>query len=133
VIVVWGNNRFIDCVTLVGWKDEIVLSMAPKPLRIDMKTPTSGMPKKLRIVANEVIESTYDKINVASTATSISVVLGDSPLLMAQDVGDDRVLLHTDFRPVGMNIFSDAAGLHVGASSLGGNVFEGFSIAISLG
>ena len=52
---------------------------------------------------------------------------------MAQEVGDNTVLLHTDFRPLGMEIFDDAAGLHVGSGVLSANNFVGCSIGIALG
>lgn len=135
--VVWGHNHFVDCVALLAWKGELVLGVASGPLRIDLKTPTTADVKRsLRIEANMVVESSSNDVNVIARDASVSILLGDAALLMAHDLGDGngpRIMLHTDLRLLGMNIFDDSAGLHVGGSTLARNRFVGLSTAIALG
>jgi hypothetical protein len=132
--VVWGSNSLRNCVALLSWKDEIVLSISGSPLRIDLRTPSSSNAKaKLRVDQNRVVESEPGDTKVVETTHAVAILKNGIPILMAQDAGNDEITLHTDLRPLGMNIFDDAAGLHIGGSTLANNSFAGLSTAISLG
>jgi hypothetical protein len=133
VNVLWGNNQLSDCVALLSWQDELVLSVSVNPLRVSLRTPSGATSKiELDVTDNRVIKST-GKADVSVSPTAIAVVKDGSPILMAQDLGNDTVMLHTDLRPLGMNIFDDASGLHIGGSILANNRFAGCSTAIALG
>ena len=132
--VIWGSNQLNDCVALLSWKDEVVLSVTAGPLKIDLKTPLDSTSRvKMRIEQNRIVESTLDDVRVLERPDVVTIVVNGSPLLMAHDLGDGSIVLHTDLRSIGMNIFDDVAGLHIGASTLAKNRFAGLSSAISLG
>jgi hypothetical protein len=131
--VVWGGNHIVDCVALLSWKDQVVLSVSSSPPRVDLKTPANPPNgKAVTIAQNQVIESPPG-IKVAVTPESVAVLLDDVPLLTVVDIGQDSLLVRADLRPLGMTVFDDASGLHIGASVLANNRFSGCSTAIALG
>ena len=81
---------------------------------------------------NQVIESPPG-IKVAVTHESVAVLLDDVPLLTVVEIGQDSLLVRADLRTLGMTVFDDAAGLHIGASVLRNNRFSGCSTVIDLG
>ncbi len=56
----------------------------------------------------------------------------DRLVLFAHERVASEIVLHVDLRPIGMNIFDDANGIHIGDSTLAGNTFQGVSTAITL-
>jgi hypothetical protein len=131
--VSWGGNDFVDCVALLG--NSVTLQVVSlSPIRINFRLPSSvDTPDPVEIRDNTVIAG-GDHIRVFSASPdSIAVIWKNVPILMAQQISADTVLLHTDFRPLGIEIFDDAAGLHAGSSILNGNNFTGCSIGIGLG
>jgi hypothetical protein len=131
--VVWGGNHIVDCVALLSWKDQVVLTVSPSPLRVDLKTPAE-LPagRAMTIASNQVVESPAE-IRVVATHESVTVLLDHVPLLMVVDIGRDSLLVRADLRPLGIAVFDDAAGLHIGASVLRNNRFSGCASAIALG
>jgi hypothetical protein len=131
--VIWGGNRIVDCVALLSWKDQVVLAVSSAPPRVDLRTPAEARPAKgVRIEQNQIVE-TLPGIKVAVKAESVAVLLDALPILTVVDIGSDTLLVRADFRPLGMSVFDDAAGLHIGASVLTNNHFSGCSTAIALG
>ena len=63
----------------------------------------------------------------------MSVIFHDFPMLVAISEGQDRVLLRLDLRLIGINVFDDAEGLHIGGNSFRGNRISNAATAISLG
>jgi hypothetical protein len=111
-----------------------VLRVQVSPVRIDLKTPAGLLAgDEIDIQENRLVAPAGPEARVAATPQAVAVFWKNLPILMAQAVESDTILIHADFRPLGMNIFDDAAGLHVGGGLLGGNSFRGCSTAISLG
>ena len=131
--VYWGGNDLIDCVDLLAWSDRLVLRVSSSPVRVDLKVPASEPHTELEIHDNDLIAPTVSHARVVKTPEAVAVFWRNVAILMAQQLDADTVLLHTDFRPLGLGIFDDAAGLHIGGSVLGGNSFSGCSTAIALG
>ena len=131
--VTWGGNDLIDCVALLAWGDQVVLRVSSSPIRVDLKVPSAASDSGLEIQGNELITPTVSKARVVTTSEAVAVFWQSVAILMAQEIDANTVLLHTDFRALGVNIFDDAAGLHIGGSLLGGNTFSGCSTAIALG
>jgi hypothetical protein len=128
----WGGNEMTDCVALLASQDKIMLRIVPSPVRVDFSLPaTLTTPIAVEIRDNRVGSSDSD-IRVSESPDAVAVIWRDVPILMAQQIEGETVLLHTDFRPLGIEIFDDAAGLHVGSSVLRGNSFAGCSIGIGL-
>ncbi len=132
--VSWGGNDLTDCVALLASQDKIMLRVSPSPVRVDFIVPTTAVtPFPVEIRANRIEGPKSGDIRVSESPGAVAVFWKGVPILMAQQIDDDAVLLHTDFRPLGMAIFDDAAGLHVGSGILSGNNFTGCSIGIALG
>ena len=141
VIVIWGSNRFVDCLALLASKTETVLSVSAAPLEIDLLIPDDVPTNIFRILRNRVVSSPGpSSAQIASTEKAVAVLWNEIPVLMAQDIGreqqnpfHDRILLHIDFRPFGLNVFDDAAGIHIGGGLIGRSAFSHCSAAITLG
>jgi hypothetical protein len=133
VKVIWGGNDFIDCVSLLG--HSVVLQVvSPSPVRINFRLPTSvTTPTPVEIRDNGVIVGADHTRVFSDSPDSVAVIWKNVPILMGQQLSADTVLLHADLRPLGIAIFDDAAGLHVGSGILSGNNFTGCSIGIALG
>lgn len=142
VIVVWGGNRFIDCVDLLAWKDRSVLRVSAAPIRIDLRitSAVSEVPgTELEISENRAVSSAPHEVSVNRSPNAVALLWTALPILMAQDIGVDSisqhqmVLLRVDLRPLGMNVFDDAAGIHVGGDLIARTAFSRCSRAITLG
>jgi hypothetical protein len=132
--VSWASNEFKDCVALLAARDQIMLQVWSSPLRVDFVVPATPLtPSPLEIRGNRVANADTSNVRVSESSDAVAVIWRNVPILMAQEIENGTVLLHTDFRPLGIDIFDDAAGLHVGSSVLSGNNFTGCSIAIALG
>src|SRR5580698_10075632 len=144
MIVFWGGNRMIDCVALLSWKNQTVLRISASPVMVDFAVPSDGSSdnrlRPLEIVANELVgpESRPRELEIKSLPGAVAILWNELPLVTAQDIGvrgpsgHQRVLLHADLRPIGMNVFDDAAGIHVGGSLLARTSFDRCSPAIAL-
>jgi hypothetical protein len=142
VIVIWGGNRFIDCVDLLAWKDRSVLRLSAAPVRIDLRvspavSEVSG--SQLEVSENRIVGSVPRQATVNSLPNAFALLWTELPIVIAQEIGMDTVsqhpmiLLHTDLRPLGMNVFDDAAGIHVGGDLIARTAFSRCSRAITLG
>jgi hypothetical protein len=133
MIVVLGGNEFVDCENILAASGEPLLSIRSAPLSVTFRTPRAwSQSPAVTIVANEVT-SPQDGIHVVRDATSVSVVFRGFPMLVAISEGQDRVLLRLDLRPLGINVFDDAEGLHIGGNSYRGNRISNAATGISLG
>ena len=142
MIVVWGGNRLTDCVALLSWNDRTVLRIATSPIRLDFFVPPgiSNGTQPLEIVENQLVAPTPQprEVRVISSPEAVAVLWTELPIVTAQAIGTDgpsgqpMVLLRTDLRPMGMNVFDDAAGIHVGDGLLARTAFSRCSTAIFL-
>ncbi len=137
MIVRWGGNLFRDCVALLSYGDRVVLAVSGPPIRIDLAAPPPVFPAALDIRQNQLLGGQPDHFKVSGTPDletpqALTIVANGRPVLMAQAIAADEIILHVDLRALGVNIFDDASGLHVGDSTLANNTFEGSSAAIAL-
>jgi hypothetical protein len=132
--VLWGGNDLIDCAALLALQDSIMLRVSLSPVRIHFSLPrTATTPFAVEIHDNRVVGSESGDVRISESPDAVAVIWRNVPILMAQQIGEDTVLLRADLRPLQLEIFDDAAGLHVGSSVLSGNNFTGCSIGIALG
>lgn len=124
-----GTNRFENCETLLAHRGVPVLRVEATSagLVLDLQTPQDAKP--LRIERNVVTDG---DASVICAARLVTVVANGTPLLHAAQLLEHEVLVDLDFRPLGMAIYSDATGLHIGGSTLAGNTVKGARVAISL-
>ena len=129
--VILGGNRVVDCPTILAYEGTPVLRVVLGPLRIEFQTPS-----KLRIgrpiVVDEAGVHPPDAAATVVTDRSFSVFSGDHAILIATLLDADTVHLKLDLRPVGMNIFDDVAGFHVGQNVFSGNEVRNCAVAINL-
>ena len=136
--VEWGTNQLTNCVSLLTWKDQIVLSVVDSPLQVDLNVPDNlkaaeSVDAKSNLHIEKNVAQSNNAAQVIASADAVSILFNGVAILMAQRIAPERVLLHVDLRSVGMNIYDDSAGLHIGASILAKNQFCGCSTAIALG
>jgi len=133
--VSWGGNEMTDCVALLASPDNgTMLQVSLSPVRVTFRLPATPVTAfAVEIRDNRAAGPNSSDLRISESPDAVAVIWKNVPILMAQQIGDDTVLLRTDLRPLGIEIFDDGAGLHVGSSVLGGNNFTGCSIGIALG
>ena len=122
--MILGGNEFIDCHSLVSIRGTPLLRVSLSPLRIELTIPPD-LPKpptqlELRHVTTERSDAVFTSVN---HAVAIATVL---------DSKTNTVHLRLDLRPIGINIYDDVSGLHVGTNLFSGNVVKGAGTAINL-
>ena len=129
-----GGNEFADCAAIVEIRGEPVLRVDVDPLRITMSTPPGWNGAQAISVADNALTLGAPRARVFRAGESVVVLSGDVPIVTA--IADpDRpgsVLLRLDLRPLGISLFDDAAGLHVGPNVFTGNRVSSAASAISL-
>jgi hypothetical protein len=138
MIVHWGGNYFRDCVALLSYGNQVVLAVSGPPVRIDLAAPAPIFEVAVNIQQNKLVGSSPGFFRVLPTPSpdtpdAVTILAGERPVLMAHSIDADEIILHVDLRALGVNIFDDASGLHIGDSTLANNKFEGSSTAIALG
>jgi hypothetical protein len=84
------------------------------------------------VVTDNIPEPGQHDLRVVQTDRSLTVLLRNFPILIAVVDQADEVVLRLDLRPVGINVFDDAEGLHVGRNLLSRNRVSNGATAISL-
>jgi hypothetical protein len=132
VIVLLGGNEFVDCENILAAKGEPLLSVRA-PLTVTVRTPQEWpQSQALSVVSNEVAPPDQEGVQVFRDGLSVCVVFQGFPMLFAVSEKPDRVLLRLDLRAIGINVFDDAQGLHIGGNLFRGNRISNAATAISL-
>jgi hypothetical protein len=135
--VIVGSNRFINCQTLISVKDQPLLQILFSPLRVTSKLPPnlpSGV--SFYVVENELKQkgkSGGANPRIVASETNVSIFWSNVLLVSATLLDDETAHLKIDLRRVGINIYDDNAGLHIGNNLLASNSFENCSTAIAVG
>jgi hypothetical protein len=74
-----------------------------------------------------------DGVRIVSTPLSFAVFWEEDALAVATLFDADTAHVKLDLRPLGITIYDDADGLHIGQNILAGNVVSHSAVAISLG
>ena len=135
--VIIGTNRFVNCQTVISLKDKPLLQVSFSPLRVSLRLP-QDLPSRVffEIVENELKqkgESAGLNLRIVISETNVGVFWNDVLLVSATLLDNETAHLKVDLRRVGINIFDDNAGLHVGQNTLTSNSFENCATAIALG
>jgi hypothetical protein len=131
--VLMGLNRFENCRILIAWRERPVLRAEAglSSLQLD----TTGLGEKIRAVRVEgqnVTVGEKDCRLIASDAGTTVLVGRDQAILFATRIDEHTLHIKLDLRPLGLNIFDDVAGLHVGHNVIANNSFTGCQIGIRL-
>jgi len=134
--VLIGTNRLIDCDTVLSLRGTPLLRVKVQPLRVSLTTPPdlpSG--RALHVEANQLKPpGPPQKANVRVIAEehSVAIFWEDSALVIATALEESTAHVKIDLRRIGINVFDDADGLHVGPSVLARNTIETCETAIAL-
>lgn len=123
--VILGGNQFIDCQNILSYRGQAVLRVLVNPLRVEINAPADipGAPNPV-VLRNVQSERSFGVFTTGDRAVALATLL---------DPEREIVHLTLDLRPLGMNIYDDPQGLHVGNNLFSMNVIEGAATAISLG
>lgn len=123
--VILGGNQFVDCQNILSYKGQAVLRVLMSPLHVEINPPPD-----IPGAANPVVLR-----NVQSERSFGVFTTGDRAVALATLLDPEKQIVHLtlDLRPLGMNIYDDPQGLHVGNNLFSMNVVEGAATAINLG
>jgi hypothetical protein len=134
--ILLGHNRFTDCRSLLSVKGSVLLRVSKDPLRVTLRTPgdlPSGF--KLEIEDNEIraIEDADGRRpRILAGSDHVAVFWEEAAILQATILDEATVHLRVDLRPLGLKVYDDPEGLHVGANTLALNAFSGCGTAIAV-
>ena len=131
--VVVGTNRFVDCDAIVAIRQHELLRVSTSPLMVSLTTPpefSSGL--SVQVVDSVSQPESVANVQVVTGDKSVAVFLDETPLVIATLLGESLVSLRVDLRPIGINLFDDVHGLHIGTNLFAGNWVSGASTAIAL-
>jgi hypothetical protein len=103
------------------------------PLRLTLRVPGTAPQFAPRIEVVENQPSPHEKLLVRSTEETVTVLYDFHPLCVATRLPSWDIVLRADLRPLGMLIYDDALGLHVGGTTFAKNTFSRLHTAINLG
>jgi hypothetical protein len=130
-VVLLGRNRFEECDSILSYQGQSLVKVVFDPLRVDFSTPHSLPSQRIvRVDKNAVFPS--DHVRVVATPQSFAVFWDDSALIIATLMGPGTAHLKMDLRPLGIAVYDDADGLHIGKNVFSGNVARRSATAISL-
>jgi hypothetical protein len=135
--VIVGTNRITNCRNLVGMKDRPLLQVAFSPLRISLKLP-EGLPAPISFEITDNVQkgeemASNSDVHIVSGESNVSIFWKDLLLLSATLLDKETAHLKLDLRPIGIVIYDDPEGLHIGTNLLARSNFMGCMTAISLG
>jgi hypothetical protein len=129
--VLLGKNRFIDCDSILAYKGQIVLRVRFEPLRVNLVTP-EGLPSGRAVHVDDKAIRPRQSVKIVETSNSFAVFWNESALVLATLLSEDTAHLKLDLRPLGMLIYDDVDGLHIGQNRFTGNVVTRAAAAINL-
>jgi hypothetical protein len=132
-IVEFGTNRFVDCRALVGFRGRHVVAVASDPLQVSLRVPIEGSPDTAGVEVENGNVVRGDGITITADRGSFAIYSNDVLIAVALRRSDEVVYLKLDLRPLGVEMFDDAEGLHIGTNTLAQNEFKNAATAIALG
>ena len=130
--VLLGRNRFVECGSLLAYKGMPLLKVAFDPLRVQLATP-EGLPSGRAVHVDTKGKSPGERVRIVSSPQSFAVFWEEDALAVATLLDAETAHVKLDLRPLGINIYDDADGLHIGQNIFSGNVVSHSAVAISLG
>ena len=132
-----GTNRFTECRTLISFKGHPLLQVSCAPLRVTLRLP-AGLPSGVffEIVDNGTISQNpapNPDLRVVSAESNVGIFWKELLLLSATSLDEKTVHVKIDLRPIGILLFDDPLGLHIGGNVLARTSFANCMTAITLG
>lgn len=135
VKVLLGGNELVDCATIVAVRGERLLWLDVDPLRVNLVTPPGWSDDQAIAVVQNHLKMGPASARVLARDGAVTVVASNIPVVMAMVSPEDpgEVHLRIDLRPLGIDLFDDARGLHLGSNLYAKNRVSSTAVAISLG
>ncbi len=134
--VLIATNRFTDCRTILGLREHALLRVAADPLRVSLSTPPDLPSGRAMAVEDNVNVSQGDEarraLRIVAGARAVGVFWEESPLVLATLIDPETIHVRLDLRKLGINVYDDADGLHVGANVLARNMITNCETAVGL-
>jgi hypothetical protein len=130
--VLLGTNRFTGFSVLLGMPDRPVLRVGEDAA---VYLDTRDLPTTLRFyVISDASQAPDSPVRVvrAGDKTSCGLFLGAHALVLATVVQPSLVHVRLDLRPLGLVIYDDIDGLHVGGTRIAAQNLQGSGTAIWL-
>ncbi len=128
--VLVDGNKFIDCLAILAYKGTPMLRVITDPLRVELETPQSAS-QVVRVDSDGACPS--DRLRVVATPRSHAIFWDEHALTIATELAAGTIHLALDLRPLGIKIYDDYHGLHIGQNVFSGNVVTGAAAVINLG
>ena len=131
--VILGKNRFTDCRNVIALADQPLLRVEGLPLRVSVRTPTRvASLTPIAVSCNRATDDRDGRLAVLASDASVTILWDDQVVVWARQKDDDTVHLKVDLRPLGLAIYDDPVGLHIGSNVLVDNEVSNSTTAISL-
>jgi hypothetical protein len=133
--VLLGSNRIEDCRNLISYRGRPLLRVEADPLRITLRTPDDAPDVcAVSVEDNRLPSPAGDgrQPRIIAAEESVSVFWEESPLVIATRLDPRTIHVKLDLRPIGMAIFDDADGLHLGSNVLAHNAIINCESAVGL-
>ena len=129
--VLLGRNRFVECESILAYKGTPILKVGFDPLRLELATP-EGVPSRA-VRVDQKGRSPEDRVRIVATPQSFAVFWENEALAVATLLDAETAHLKLDLRTLGINIYDDPDGLHIGQNIFSENVVSHSAAAINLG
>ena len=129
--VLLGRNRFVECESILAYKGTPILKVGFDPLRLELATPEGVLSRAVRV--DQKGRSPEDRVRIVATPQSFAVFWENEALAVATLLDAETAHLKLDLRPLGINIYDDPDGLHIGQNIFSENVVSHSAAAINLG
>ena len=129
--VLLGRNRFVECESILAYKGTPILKVGFDPLRLELATPEGVLSRAVRV--DQKGRSPEDRVRIVATPQSFAVFWENEALAVATLLDAETAHLKLDLRTLGINIYDDPDGLHIGQNIFSENVVSHSAVAINLG
>ena len=132
-IVDLGTNRFVDCRALIGYQGTQVLAVHTSPLAVALRIPADIGQDGTQVVVENCSVLSGRGISISRDERSFAIYAGESLVAVALLRDGDTAYRKLDVRALGMQIYDDIDGLHIGANLFARNEIHNAAVAIALG
>ena len=109
-----------------------MLQVGVDPVQVELVTP-ENLPSRRAVRVDQKARSPQEDVRVVATPQSFAIFWRDYALAVATLLDAETVHLKLDLRPLGINIYDDIDGLHIGTNVFSRNEVSHTAAAINLG
>ena len=109
-----------------------MLQVGVDPVHVELATP-ENLPSGRAVRVGQNARSPQENVRVVATTQSFAIFWLDYALAVATLLDAETVHLKLDLRPLGINIYDDFDGLHIGTNVFSRNEVSHAAVGINLG